>query len=132
MSIAAFPFLTQAIEGKYSDVKVTVHDLNLNGLDVSTFKVQLHGAHIKAGDWIQTIFYGASNDPNENANPDQFLVPREPNRHFAFGAGVHRCAGSHLARREMRIGVRMPDENEALLSALAEVLAADLKGLLPA
>jgi hypothetical protein len=49
VSIGGFPFLTQAIEGKYSDVKVTVHDLSLNRLDVSTFKVQLHGAHIKLG-----------------------------------------------------------------------------------
>jgi len=67
----------------------------------------LCGAPIKTGDWVQTIMYGASNDPAENPDPDAFLVPREPNRHFAFGAGVHRCAGSHLARREMRIGVRM-------------------------
>ncbi len=46
VTIGGFPFLTQAIEGKYSDVKVTVHDLSLNRLDVSTFAVQLHGAHI--------------------------------------------------------------------------------------
>ena len=46
VTIGGFPFLTQAIEGKYSDVKVTVHDLTLNRLEVSTFAVQLHGAHI--------------------------------------------------------------------------------------
>ena len=69
--------------------------------------IDFHGAPMKAGDWVQTLLYGASNDPAEAPDPGQFQVPREPNRHFAFGAGVHRCAGSHLARREMRIGVRM-------------------------
>jgi hypothetical protein len=46
VTVGGFPFLTQAISGKYSDVKVTAHDIDLHGLDVSTFAVQLHGAHI--------------------------------------------------------------------------------------
>jgi cytochrome P450 len=69
--------------------------------------IDFHGASMKSGDWVQTVLYGASNDPNDVTDPETFQVEREPNRHFAFGAGVHRCAGSHLARREMRIGVRM-------------------------
>jgi len=69
--------------------------------------IALSGATMKAGDWVQTILYGASNDPRDVSHPEEFQVEREPNRHFGFGAGVHRCAGSHLARREMRIGIRM-------------------------
>jgi cytochrome P450 len=69
--------------------------------------VDFHGVRMKPGDWVEVILYGASHDPAELEKPDEFVLPREPNRHFAFGAGVHRCAGSHLARRELRIGVRM-------------------------
>jgi cytochrome P450 len=69
--------------------------------------IHFHGVQLKAGDWVQTILYGASNDPKDVQRPEQFVVEREPNRHLGFGAGVHRCAGSHLARREMRIGIRM-------------------------
>ena len=53
------------------------------------------------------VIYGAANvDASEF--PDGFDVrfDRESNRHIAFGGGVHRCLGSHLARRELRITLR--------------------------
>jgi cytochrome P450 len=37
--------------------------------------------------------------------PDEILVDRQPNRHAAFGLGMHRCAGSHLARMELRVAI---------------------------
>jgi cytochrome P450 len=50
------------------------------------------------------VSYGAANVDQKQC-PDSFDVrfDREVNRHIAFGAGVHRCLGSHLARRELRI-----------------------------
>jgi cytochrome P450 len=53
------------------------------------------------------VSYGAANvDPA--AYPDAFDIrfDREPNPHIAFGGGIHRCLGSHLARRELRITLR--------------------------
>ncbi|MDQ1432885.1 MAG: hypothetical protein QOF40_3487 [Actinomycetota bacterium] len=65
-----------------------------------------NGETITAGTVI-VVSYGAANvDPFEF--PDGFDVrfDRESNRHIAFGGGVHRCLGSHLARRELRITLR--------------------------
>ncbi|MCU1344391.1 MAG: cytochrome [Acidimicrobiia bacterium] len=65
-----------------------------------------NGEQITAGTAMM-VSYGAANvDPAEF--PDAFDVrfDRDANRHIAFGAGVHRCLGSHLARRELRITLR--------------------------
>lgn len=73
---------------------------------VATRDVELpNGAVIPAGTAV-TVAYGAANvDPTEF--PDGFDVrfDRDANRHIAFGGGVHRCLGSHLARRELRIAL---------------------------
>jgi cytochrome P450 len=65
-----------------------------------------NGLRVAAGTAVM-VNYGAANvDPAEF--PDAFDVrfDRQTNRHIAFGAGVHRCLGSHLARRELRIALR--------------------------
>ncbi len=64
------------------------------------------GTEVAAGTAV-IVSYGAANvDPS--AHPDGFEVrfDRKVNRHVAFGAGVHRCLGSHLARRELRVTLR--------------------------
>ncbi len=45
-------------------------------------------------------------DPAEFDDATQVRFDREVNRHLAFGGGVHRCLGSHLARRELRVALR--------------------------
>jgi cytochrome P450 len=65
-----------------------------------------NGARVAAGTAVM-VNYGAGNvDPSEFADPFEVRFDREPNRHIAFGGGVHRCLGSHLARRELRITLR--------------------------
>jgi cytochrome P450 len=52
------------------------------------------------------LLLGAANiDPSEFETPDKVDFDRARNRHIAFGAGAHRCLGSHLARMELRVGM---------------------------
>ena len=50
---------------------------------------------------------GAANtDEQDVEHADEVRFDRATNRHIAFGGGVHRCLGSHLARLELRIALR--------------------------
>jgi cytochrome P450 len=64
------------------------------------------GVLIPAGTMVN-VNIGAANLDTEGL-PDAFevLLDRQVNRHLAFGGGVHRCLGSHLARRELRVTLR--------------------------
>jgi hypothetical protein len=51
-SIGGFPFVTQALSGKYKDIKVSSTDLPVDGVNVTSLTVHLHGVHVKLGDVI--------------------------------------------------------------------------------
>ena len=76
--------------------------------------VTLHGVEMKKGELV-TLLLGASNvDDAEFGDAEDVDFARERNRHLAFGAGAHRCLGSHLARMELRVALeawhrRIPD-----------------------
>jgi cytochrome P450 len=63
--------------------------------------VEFAGVSIKKGDNIALATSLASRDPEEFTSPGEVDFARSPNRHCVFGFGVHRCLGSHLARREI-------------------------------
>jgi cytochrome P450 len=72
---------------------------------VVTKDTELGGVPMKAGDRIMYCTAAAGRDPEQFPDPDTFIPDRSPNRHVAFGAGPHRCVGSHLARLELRIAL---------------------------
>jgi len=67
---------------------------------------ELAGCPVKAGTMIMASVGAANVDPAEFGDPLVVRFDRESNRHVGFGAGVHRCLGSHLARRELRVTLR--------------------------
>ena len=67
--------------------------------------IEVGGCPMKAGDKVLMNFPGANRDPEVFDNPDDVILDRAQNRHVAFGAGIHRCAGSNLARMELRVAV---------------------------
>jgi cytochrome P450 len=73
---------------------------------VATRDIDLGGCPIHAGENIGLVIGAANTDEVSMPGSDQVDLNRNPNRHLAFGGGVHRCLGSHLARLELRIALR--------------------------
>lgn len=68
--------------------------------------VDLGGCPIHAGDSVSVVIGSANTDEQSVPGAGTVDLNRNPNRHLAFGGGVHRCLGSHLARLELRIALR--------------------------
>jgi hypothetical protein len=64
-----------------------------------------HGVAMEADDWILLSFPAANRDPEQFDRAGEVVIDREVNRHAAFGLGIHRCVGSHLARMELRVAL---------------------------
>jgi len=70
-----------------------------------TTDVEYAGCPMKAGDKILMNFPAANRDPEVFDDADEVVLDRAHNRHVAFGSGIHRCAGSNLARMELRVAL---------------------------
>ena len=64
------------------------------------------GVPVAVGTYVTLCIGAANRDPAVFAEPDRLDLGREPNRHLAFGLGVHQCAGLTLARLEARVAVQ--------------------------
>jgi cytochrome P450 len=65
------------------------------------------GVDMKAEDWILLSFPAANRDPSQFERADEVVIDRKVNKHAAFGLGIHRCVGSHLARMELRVALEV-------------------------
>ncbi|GAA4586497.1 cytochrome P450 [Planotetraspora phitsanulokensis] len=66
-----------------------------------------NGVDMKSEDWVLLSFPAANRDPAQFEQADEVVIDREVNRHVAFGLGIHRCVGSHLARMELRVALEV-------------------------
>ncbi|MDO0937612.1 cytochrome P450 [Streptomyces sp. DG2A-72] len=83
------------------------YDTALQGFRrVTTRPVTLAGTELPAGAALFVAFGGANRDAVRHPRPDTFDITRTPDRHLAFGSGVHSCPGSQLAREQLRIALR--------------------------
>lgn len=90
----------------------------------ATTDVEIDGHHIKEGDKVLIYWASANRDEAEFRCPAHFDLERSSNRHLAFGVGPHRCAGSNLARLNLRVAleevvrrldeIRLPDGAEPI------------------
>ena len=70
-----------------------------------TALAEIGGVELRPGDLV-TLGIGAANrDPEQFPAPDTLDIARQPNRHLAFGAGIHACAGMSLARMEAIVAI---------------------------
>ncbi|MCO8254907.1 cytochrome P450 [Haladaptatus sp. AB618] len=116
---------TGEIDRKQAIEEVLRYRSPIQSLDrVALEDVELNGHKIREGD-VVTAWLGAANrDPELFDAPEEFRPERRPNRHIAFGKGVHYCLGAPLARIEADVAF------EVLLDRF-ETIEADLTDLQP-
>jgi cytochrome P450 len=73
---------------------------------VATRDTEVGGCAIAAGENVMAVIGAANVDDHEVPDAGALRWDREVNRHLAFGGGIHRCLGSHLARVELRVALR--------------------------
>jgi cytochrome P450 len=73
---------------------------------VAVEDTELSGCPVRKGDHAIVVIGSANTDEAEFPDAHEVRFDREVNRHIAFGGGIHRCLGSHLARLELRVALR--------------------------
>jgi cytochrome P450 len=73
---------------------------------VATRDTTIADVEVREGEQVMALLGAANVDEAEFADAGTLVWNRSANRHLAFGGGIHRCLGSHLARLELRIALR--------------------------
>jgi cytochrome P450 len=73
---------------------------------VAANDTELAGCRVHVGEEVYAFIGSANTDDGEAPDAGQVRLDRADNPHIAFGGGVHRCLGSHLARLELRVALR--------------------------
>ncbi len=131
MSLLQHPEQLQRVREDRSLIPSAVEEmLRFNGpLELSILRfaredMEWYGQRVQAHEALRVNYLAADRDVRQFSEPDRFDVGRTPNKHVAFGQGIHVCLGAPLARLEAQIAL------EVLLEQLPELkLAADPEAL---
>lgn len=74
---------------------------------VAAQDTEVGGCPVAAGEHVMVVLGSANTDDARVTDAADVRWDREANRHLAFGGGIHRCLGSHLARLELRVAMRV-------------------------
>jgi len=106
--LAVDPALQQRIKADRSRIAPFMEELlrRYGGVmppRIVMYDTQFAGVEIKAGDRVLMMLPSANFDPEAFVEPERFDIDRAEVPHLTFNSGPHRCAGSHLARLELRV-----------------------------
>src|SRR5947207_502378 len=71
----------------------------------ATCDTEIRGTRIPANTYVHLCIGAANRDPSQFPDPHRLDIRRHPNRHLAFGLGIHTCAGNSLARMEAQVAI---------------------------
>ncbi len=82
-----------------------IESSNQLGNRIATVATEIAGVALPQGTMVTLCIGAANRDPTVFKDPDRLDIARSPNRHLAFGSGIHQCVGMGLARLEGRIAI---------------------------
>jgi cytochrome P450 len=86
----------------------------------ATRDCEIGGRKLPAHTYVHLCIGAANRDPAQFPDPDRVDIRRHPNRHLAFGSGIHTCAGNSLARMEGQIALQKLVERFATIERVDE------------
>ncbi|OXM43951.1 cytochrome P450 [Amycolatopsis thailandensis] len=125
-AFATVPGLLSAVRDGGADVDTVVDEVlrwtspAMHVLRVSTGEVTINGRDLAPGTPVVAWLPAANRDPAVFDDPDTFRPDRKPNRHIAFGHGMHHCLGSALARIELAVVLREVAERVSRVDLVRE------------
>ncbi|MDX2161076.1 MAG: cytochrome P450 [bacterium] len=125
LALFEHPHQRARLQADFTLIKPAIEEmLRYNGpVETATIRfaledVEIRGVTIPQGEMVLVALHAANRDPDVFPDPERFDITRDPNRHIAFGNGIHFCLGAPLARMEGAIAI------ETLLRRLPDLQAA--------